>query len=389
MKAKVITIVCLLVFTMSVHTQIVWSENFSGYASCTRTGANNNTANPAADWTTIFLDCDDASSCTIGQSFFGTNAGEFVINDIEGGPCSCGTGGTCDNTLTTETIDISAYGGVTISLGIRHDGGQEAGAFGGCDNSEDITLVDYSLDGGPFTPLSTNGALNGNWPTPTSGSQTCVSGSTLVIRITSGNKANTETVYFDNIIVDATTCPPLPVELNNFYLSCIGNNKMEAVWNTSSETNNSHFIIEGSLDGIYYEEVARVEGNGNSNTYIDYLTTFQNQNNYLYFRLIQVDINAMSTTYPPVFADCISAPANIETFLINGSLQISLPNPQPADYQIDLVDLTGKIIQSSQQHQTNSMINVPIPPSMSAGLYVIGISNLISGKKFYSKIFVP
>ncbi len=370
------------------YGQIVWSENFSGYAACTTIGANNNITNPAADWTTVFTDCDDGVTCTIGQSFFGTNGGEFVINDIEGGPC-CAPGGTCDNTITTETIDISTYGGVAVSVSIRHDGGQEAGALGGCDNSEDIAFISYSLDGGPFTQFSTNGFLNGNWPTPTSGSQTCVSGNTLVIRIMAGNKANTETVYFDNIVVDATTCPPLPIELNHFNLLCNDNNQLEANWGTNVEVNNSHFILQGSANGIYYEDLVRVEGSGNSNAFIEYITNFSNEHNDKYFRLIQVDFNGMSKAFDPVYVDCTNGDSKFTGSYKEGYISLVLPAGISGELDLVVCDLQGKSILNQQLFSpiAGQIVTIPLASDLANGIYVVAIVDQLSGRSYHTKVF--
>jgi len=47
----------------------------------------------------------------------------------------------------------------------------------------------------------------------------------------------------------------------------------ELTWATASEIDNSHFVIERSYDGEHFEEVARVEGNGNSSEVLHYAYT--------------------------------------------------------------------------------------------------------------------
>lgn len=218
---KVLTVVILsfLPFCFLQAQTVIWSEDFNGYANCTTTGANNNTANPANDWTSTFTDCDDAVSCDPGQSFWGVFNGEFRVNDIEGGPCTCGAGGTTENYITTEAIDISAFNNVSINVTARFNGAMETGPLGACDNSGDNIQVTYSLDGGPFTELANNGLLSGSFaPNPAIANEACINGNNLVVRIQAGNKANAEDFYLDDIIVqgfsstanagiDDTICP--------------------------------------------------------------------------------------------------------------------------------------------------------------------------------------
>ena len=200
----------LLVFLFSrIQAQVtIWSENFTGYPNCTSTGGNNNTANPAADWTTTYTDCDDAVTCTVNQSFWGTFNGEFRVNDIEGGPCTCGTGGTTENYITTESIDISTFYNVSISMSVRYTGVLEAGPLNTCDNSSDIVRVTYSIDGGPFTQVANNGFLTGSFgPNPSIPSQTCLNGNSLIIKIQAGDKANDENFFIDNMLVEGFNTP--------------------------------------------------------------------------------------------------------------------------------------------------------------------------------------
>jgi hypothetical protein len=83
----------------------------------------------------------------------------------------------------------------------------------------------------------------------------------------------------------------LPVELSRFE----GNTKgtfNELTWQTASEINNKGFEIERSKDGVRFEKIGFVEGNGTSRTIQNY--TFDDKkpfNGLSYYRLKQVDNN--------------------------------------------------------------------------------------------------
>lgn len=87
---------------------------------------------------------------------------------------------------------------------------------------------------------------------------------------------------------------PLPVDLITFTANYIGNHTAQLNWTTASETNNSHFRIERSYDGVEFEKIGRVEGNGNHNSILNYQfldPKLDGNKTIAYYRLIQVDFN--------------------------------------------------------------------------------------------------
>lgn len=83
----------------------------------------------------------------------------------------------------------------------------------------------------------------------------------------------------------------LPIELSYFVVSQEDGDVL-FTWETASETNNDFFTIERSVDGIVFNEIARVDGAGTTtlNTMYDYSipVDFSGIN---YFRLKQTDFN--------------------------------------------------------------------------------------------------
>ncbi len=83
---------------------------------------------------------------------------------------------------------------------------------------------------------------------------------------------------------------PLPVELLYFDVQVEKDIKLS--WATASEVNNDYFIIERSEDGVYFYEIGRVKGNGNTNQKIEY--TFTDRFVLApteYYRLKQIDFD--------------------------------------------------------------------------------------------------
>ena len=117
-----------------------------------------------------------------------------------------------------------------------------------------------------------------------------------IARITSLSDAN---VVFTN---DATVSlspeeAPLPVSLMKFTASLINSNSARIDWATSMEINNSHFIVERSIDGKYFSSVTKVAGNGTTartNTY-SITDDVSNAGSIVYYRLQQVDLDGRAS----------------------------------------------------------------------------------------------
>lgn len=95
-----------------------------------------------------------------------------------------------------------------------------------------------------------------------------------------------------NINGNDNGCPMvLPIELKSFSVENV-NNSNNVKWVTSSEKNNSHFIVEYSNDGFYWSEIGKVNGIGNSTTETSYSIAHNNyENGQNYYKLTQVDFD--------------------------------------------------------------------------------------------------
>ncbi|TLV00729.1 putative type IX secretion system sortase PorU2 [Dyadobacter luticola] len=93
-----------------------------------------------------------------------------------------------------------------------------------------------------------------------------------------------------------TTEGGLPVDLVSFSAVPLGPDKVEVTWKTSSEINNSHFIVERSYNAKNFEEIGRLEGNGSTSdanlyTFLD----AKPLSGKSYYRLTQVDESYKNT----------------------------------------------------------------------------------------------
>lgn len=348
----------------------IWSEDFNTtrYPSRATTGANSNTANPAADWTTTALDCDDATPFgTNNQSWWGTDAGSFKVNDIEGGPCGCTTGGTTLNEWVTEVIDISAYTNVTVCFNYASSGTLEPGtSVATCNNADDIIQGQYRINSGAWANFFyDDGPVNFSQATVTG-----LSGSTLQIRIYLGNKANDEFYTFDNVCVSGTLST-LPVSLVAFNAMADDENHAQLYWATGSETNCNYFSIQKSTDGAHWLSIGEVAGNGTTSVphsysfYDDEMLTGET-----YYRLRQVDYDG-AAYYSPIRSVAPDAgmqltvmPNPASDFVIISGL------PETMVSTISFYDCAGKLVMEKQSYGPVETVDVSM---LNSGLYMVTI----------------
>lgn len=158
-------------------------------------------------------------------------------------------------------------------------------------------------------------------------------------------------------------CAVLPVELVGFdakperYV-------VRTNWSTASESENSHFIVERSRDGVEFDKIGTVEGAGTTQQvqhyeYVDLDPVI----GVSYYRLVQVDMDgtqSFSDMVPVVYTkapEVVVVPNEGGGWTVSGLTDVS-------DWS--LVDLTGRsIIKGQFNGENTAFIPSPnIPPSL-------------------------
>ncbi len=122
---------------------------------------------------------------------------------------------------------------------------------------------------------------------------------------------------------------PLPVELTSFQANCTDDQKVELTWTTASEHNSSHFVVERTVDGAEWSQLATVQSAGNSNSLLTYsIIDSERSIETIYYRLTQVDFDGQTKVYEPVSINCgdINDKNSIRTY----------PNPSNSDFYIEV-----------------------------------------------------
>ncbi len=174
------------------------------------------------------------------------------------------------------------------------------------------------------------------------------------------------------ILSDITN--PLPVEFSSFNVSCRNNGEVKIIWSTQSENNNSHFIIERSTDGIQFDEIGVVQGNGNSTQQIIYEYIDYDRIGLAYYRIRQVDFDGNSKTTKILNSNCIENQEPI-VFENNNHFYIQMTSSKDDNVIFSLYDAAGRLvfIQDNNIHQGDNLIK--INKVLETGVYFITISS--------------
>lgn len=185
----------------------------------------------------------------------------------------------------------------------------------------------------------------------------------------------------------------LPVELVEYSGELNSNGEVAISWSTATETNNSHFTIERSTNGLTFEEIGRVVGHGNSSQMLDYtyfdLAPVAGTN---YYRLKQTDYNGRYEYVGIVAVDVVKdASGCMLTVFPNpcqGSCTVSFadcPGDNTGDITLQVIDVTGQIVSEQiPQRSVGGGFTAQLDPenNLKPGVYII---RAVSSKKSYSQ----
>jgi hypothetical protein len=84
-------------------------------------------------------------------------------------------------------------------------------------------------------------------------------------------------------------------------------------WITASEVNNSHFVVERTIDGYNWETIATISGAGNSSEMLSYNYADKDcEQGISYYRLKQIDYDGKTEVFDPISVDNSSSNRVIE-----------------------------------------------------------------------------
>ncbi|MGI4737045.1 MAG: lectin-like domain-containing protein [Janthinobacterium lividum] len=277
-------------------------------------------------------------------------SGADIATSISG-PATVQPGSSVSYTVTTTNVGTASAGTIVPKLTL----------------SQTLTLTSTlpagaTYSGGVLTfPTTSSLAANGGsisytvtFTAPAS-TATVTATATATTTSTDANAANNNgTTANSKTTTDVSR--PLSVQLVSFQARATGS-AVQVAWQTASEVNNAHFVVERSADGTHFTPLAQLAGQGtswrkSSYTYLDQ-TASQAAVPTLYYRLRQIDLDGTATLSPvqavkwqvPQLSDLCYYPNPM-----HDQLTLDLTNWPTGPCVVQLFDLAGR----SQYAQTLS-----------------------------------
>jgi hypothetical protein len=155
---------------------------------------------------------------------------------------------------------------------------------------------------------------------------------------------------------------------------------IKVIWSTASEEDNDYFIVEKSTNGLEFEEMTRVDAEGNSNKTLDYSVLDQQPFNGLnYYRIITVGIDGSTQKSKVVAVDMdkeFQPAINIAPNPVASALNLTYLSEEDGALEIEIYDALGQLVyqaQSLQVFEGDNQIHLNVN-DFAQGMYLIRIS---------------
>lgn len=308
--------------------------------------------------------------------------------------------------LTLNAVNVTGYNlelKVLLAIGRPNDGRFEP---------SDELLFQYNMDGGGWNtfaafygdndiPMPDNVGnlrqdldLDGFWDTgaPTVASSDFTdwtfaipaTGNNLEIRMIMGQNTGTEEIMVDFMRINTTTA--LPIHLADFTVIETHTGSMRINWTTEMEINNKEFTVQRSSNNLVWQDIATVEGAGNSNKPITYSIIDRHPiSGTSYYRLKQSDFNG-ETHFSEIRSTTSNSLANTLSIFPNPvQEQFTIGGKDLDSRDLKIVDLLGKDFTSevsiSPIDDGSMVVHTSLLP---AGIYIV-ISNDLSEKIYVNR----
>jgi hypothetical protein len=375
--------------------------------SLTYTGYTSTTGNKVLLTATTASAEDDSSSfpfVTTGDIYV-----SFLLNVIDTVLLNTNSSANGDYFMTLNTNGTTFFSRITIrkgaagntyNLGVRHSSsGVTVWATPDLAvSTTQLIIFKYTFVAGATndqTSLFINPALGAAEPTPSAigtnlSTADPVRMSSIALRQGTAAGASTPNAEIDGIrIGTAWALGNLPVSWKSF-TAAKGTDANILRWSTASETNNSHFEIQRSVDGKNFEAIAKVKGAGNSTKALSY--SFNDVKvpsaKTTYYRLKQIDFDGkaeFSKTVSIVNADQKTSLGASLPNPFNTELNVNIHAVAASVATVEVMDMIGKTHYTSTEQLVEGSNKVSIETNdMPNGIYFIRVT--ANGETFTQKV---
>ncbi|MBO9684875.1 MAG: T9SS type A sorting domain-containing protein [Flavisolibacter sp.] len=179
-----------------------------------------------------------------------------------------------------------------------------------------------------------------------------------------------------SIDFEAAITGTVPVLLTDYKARVQPNGSVKVQWSTTSETNNSHFVVERAGNNGVFSVVGRVEGNGTKSIPTDYAFTDASPlAGTSYYRLVQYDRDGRYKTYATLEVRTATSGA-ISIYpnpVVNNGFTFKIDQPLTSPVRYTLSSLSGKAILTGTI--TGQQQYIPLATPLPKGTYLLTLSN--------------
>lgn len=197
-----------------------------------------------------------------------------------------------------------------------------------------------------------------------------LTGSVTGISFTSSNFAPFWTLVEQN--------NPLPIELIDFSVNWENDDQRIAdiTWSTASELNNDYFEVLRSQNGLDWEVILKVDGQGTTNNTTHYHEKDRHPlNGISYYRLKQTDFNGeyTFTDIRSLNKNRIEEQVNVYPNPASSHFFLQFSNSKNEAFEVRILDNLGRIVKQMNCSPSNSFQNIAVS-NFTNGTYFIQVS---------------
>ncbi|PWJ42717.1 T9SS type A sorting domain-containing protein [Sediminitomix flava] len=275
----------------------------------------------------------------------------------------------------TETLEDSAF----ISIPWDTSNGIDWGVSETILDDDDLRMADVDANGLPAwtaRDISKTG-------TSSSGN----------IQYSSSYKFEASGAYYFTLGVNDGTNETLPVSMIYFNAARTNSNAVSLQWMTASEIDNKGFYVERSRDGINFENIGWVDGQGYSDLQVQYSFVDVNPGNgQVVYRLRQVNFGGFIEADYYANVEASNAEVNVKVYpnplhsadqlkLVYSGLSIN------ADADLELRSGNGTLIKHMElTSDSDGVIREMLDMNLNTGLYLVSLR--INGRVYTKRIIV-
>ena len=250
-------------------------------------------------------------------------------------------------------------------------------------NTLDMVITLYSNDG--TTQQGNKEIYNGGAPKSDSLTFASLAAGTYLLKVT-----NFSSSEFADYILSNSITPDggaLPVTFINFD-GTLRNGQAWLNWSTATEINNKGFEVEKSMDGQTFNDLAFVDGHGNSSLVNNY-SYIDNKvlSGYNYYRLKQIDIDGKLNYSSTIRLDFKNFDWAIIGNPVTSNSWIQLQLTSKSKVAIQIISIDGKVMKTINKGTIDEgTYSIPLQlGNVPAGIYIV---RLIAGNQVFSKKIV-